>query len=79
MTTKLKSIAPEHQAIVHKQVLQAKKEGLYVHIEEIYENDLSYDVYTKTPEDAENYYSSGGTWTYVSATEFLNNTSSFVY
>ena len=31
MTTKLKSIAPEHQAIVHKQVLQAEKEGLYVY------------------------------------------------
>ena len=82
MTTKLKSISPEFQAQVHKEVLHAKLKGLYVHIEVSYDNpdnDFSYVIYTKTPEDVENYYNSGGTWRYVTAKEFLDNSSSFAY
>lgn len=77
--TKLKAALPQHQARVHKDVLAAKSAGLHVSVRFSEDEDDGYVIFTMTREEVENYRGSGGQWTYISASEFLNNTSSFSY
>lgn len=76
MYRKLSNVTTEFQEQVRKDVMQADQQGLMIHVESSYMNDelVSVDVYTKTPEEAENYEASGGTWYYIEPKQYLANT-----
>lgn len=74
--TALRDVPEQYRSLVKEEVLAAFEEGLLVSVQlqdidygdEDSETQL-YGVYTKTPEEVDNYNQSGGLWGYSSSFE----------